>query len=73
MRFTPVAIFGAQAEFPVSGALYRLEPTLFGDRNPLENGIEISTIGSTEFLSDPTVTDRDWETKIATGVNRILY
>jgi len=54
MRFTPVAIFGAQAEFPVSGALYRLEPTLFGDRNPLENGIEISTIGSTQFLSDPT-------------------
>jgi hypothetical protein len=54
MRFTPVAIFGEQVEFPVSGALYRLEPTIFGDKNPIGNGAEISTLGTTQFLTDST-------------------
>lgn len=54
MRFTPVSIFGAQVEFPVSGAIYRLEPTIFGDINPVGNGVEINGVGTTQFLTDPT-------------------
>jgi len=53
MRFTPIAVFGQEVEsLPVSGALFRFEPTLYGSENPVQNGATAFGPG-TVFLTDP--------------------
>lgn len=62
MRFTPVTIFGQlqqQVDFPVSGALCRFEPALYGNENPVGNNISFSfyptaSISESIFVTDPT-------------------
>lgn len=57
MRFTPTATLGGPLNFPVSGALYRFEPGLYGDQNASLNNITGSFVSgsvSTDFITDPT-------------------
>ena len=62
MRFSPVTIFGQtsqEVDFPVSGALFRFEPTLFGDENPTGTSATASfynsaSISESIFVTDPT-------------------